>query len=78
MCESAKITSVVVPQYYVLDDFENPKPITLDCIYEIGANETGFVLKWNHNKNNVYQWILNMKPHALVSNIYFISHSKVL
>lgn len=46
--------------------------LVLDCEYEIGANETGFVLKWLLKDNSIYQWIPNHKPYALVINIIII------
>lgn len=39
----------------------------LDCEYDLGPDETGFVLKWLYNDTSVYQWIPGHKPYALVS-----------
>ncbi|XP_055705366.1 uncharacterized protein LOC129803058 isoform X2 [Phlebotomus papatasi] len=51
-----KIHDVKVPQTYIFDE-ENPEELTLDCIYEVDPEETGFVLKWYLNDQSVYQWI---------------------
>lgn len=46
--ESVEIKNINVPAIYELK--ENPEPLILDCDYEMMPNESGFVLKWLHNK----------------------------
>ena len=58
-----------MPSTYVLDDdAPNPEPLILDCIYDVGPNETGFVLKWYLNNIQIYQWIPSRPTLALVSS----------
>lgn len=45
----------------------NQEPIILDCEYEIGQEEKGFVLKWLLDGSPIYQWIPSRAPFALVS-----------
>lgn len=64
--ESVEIKNINVPAIYELK--ENPEPLILDCDYEMMPSESGFVLKWLHNKVAVYQWIPTKKsPIALGS-----------
>lgn len=65
MC-AVRITKLEVPQTHILDA-DNPKPIILDCLYDIDQNETGFVLKWYLNSTVIYQWIPSQSTFALVS-----------
>uniref|UniRef100_A0A182J7Q5 Uncharacterized protein n=1 Tax=Anopheles atroparvus TaxID=41427 RepID=A0A182J7Q5_ANOAO len=39
-----------------------PKPLIMDCQYEIKARECGFVLKWYFNRKLIYQWIPSRAP----------------
>ncbi|KFB38606.1 hypothetical protein ZHAS_00005983 [Anopheles sinensis] len=42
--------------------FGEPKPLIMDCQYEIKARECGFVLKWYFNRKLIYQWIPSRAP----------------
>lgn len=66
VCNSVKITNLKVPDVVVIDE-NNQDPIVLDCEYEIGPNEKGFVLKWLLDGSPIYQWIPSRAPFALVS-----------
>ncbi|XP_024220959.1 uncharacterized protein LOC100742743 isoform X1 [Bombus impatiens] len=37
-------------------------PIDLSCIYNVTKDENGLVIKWYHNKDQIYQWIPPMPP----------------
>ena len=68
VCEAVKIKSITVPSTYILDDDAvDPQPLILDCIYDVGPKESGFVLKWYLNNIQIYQWIPSRAPFALVS-----------
>lgn len=45
-----------------------PDPLVLDCEYELGPREKGFVLKWLFNNHSIYQWIPSVKGFAMVFN----------
>lgn len=66
-----KINSLKVPSTYTVETDETGESIgddlILDCEYEIGQNETGFVLKWLLKDNLIYQWIPYDKPYSHVS-----------
>ncbi|XP_055839785.1 uncharacterized protein LOC129907535 isoform X1 [Episyrphus balteatus] len=58
---SVRITNLKVPQMYTLDRNGESEPLILDCEYELGPREKGFVLKWSFNNNSIYQWIPSVK-----------------
>ncbi|CAG9803828.1 unnamed protein product [Chironomus riparius] len=62
-CRTSKINKVLVPSYYLEDS--SSEELILNCDFEIGENEMGFVLKWHHNSVPIYQWIPQKKPYAL-------------
>lgn len=65
-----KITNLKVPSVYVLGSPENGDHLVLDCEYEVGKDEKGFVLKWWLNEHQIYQWIAsNPQPHSMVRYI---------
>lgn len=68
-CRTSKINHVLVPSYYLEDS--SSEELILNCDFEIGENEMGFVLKWHHNSVPIYQWIPQKKPYALVRNLNF-------
>ncbi|XP_053980000.1 uncharacterized protein LOC128877064 isoform X1 [Hylaeus volcanicus] len=37
-------------------------PIDLSCVYYVGSEENGLVIKWYHNMDQIYQWIPPMPP----------------
>lgn len=63
---AVRITNLGVPTSYVLDS-HICRPLVLDCDYEFHPFDIGFVLKWYHNKNLIYQWIPPRKPYTFVS-----------
>jgi len=63
-----KITNLKVPPTYILEDAENPQMLLLDCEYDVSPHETGFVLKWLLNEQQIYQWIPSGAAHAFVSH----------
>ncbi|XP_063707872.1 uncharacterized protein LOC134836610, partial [Culicoides brevitarsis] len=65
-CNSVKITNLKAPDVVVINE-NNQEPIVLDCEYEIGPNEKGFVLKWLLDGSPIYQWIPSRAPFALRS-----------
>ena len=66
VCQCVQITHLKVPATYSIEESSEDNLI-LDCEYELGVNETGFVLKWLYNDQSIYQWIPSHKPYALVS-----------
>lgn len=73
VCEAVKIKAVNVPSTYVLDDDNtNPEPLILDCIYDVDAKESGFVLKWYLNNIQIYQWIPSRPAFSLVRFTVFL------
>ncbi|XP_055921247.1 uncharacterized protein LOC129952600 isoform X1 [Eupeodes corollae] len=62
---SVRITNLKVPQMYTLDRNGESEPLILDCEYELGPREKGFVLKWLFNNNSIYQWIPSVKGFAM-------------
>lgn len=62
-----KITNLKVPTTYTIEEPTHSNGLILDCEYELGTEETGFVLKWLFNDHSIYQWIPSHKPYALVS-----------
>lgn len=76
VCHCVKINSLKVPKTYTIETDETGEStadsLILDCEYEIGQNETGFVLKWLLKDNLIYQWIPYDKPYSHVS-IYVFS-----
>lgn len=65
---TVRITNLRVPHTYTLERDNEPDPLVLDCEYEIGAREKGFVLKWLFNNHSIYQWIPSVKGFAMVSH----------
>lgn len=55
---AVKIKSIRVPEIELLD--EN-KSVILDCDFDAG-NDTDLVVKWFHEDNLIYQWIMNHDP----------------
>lgn len=66
VCSGVKITNLKVPTTYTIEESPNADGLILDCEYELGTEETGFVLKWLFNDHSIYQWIPSHKPYALV------------
>lgn len=67
MCRCVKIRDLKVPSTYILDvNDQSPAPIHLDCPYDLGPDESGFVLKWLFDGKPVYQWIPPKKPAAIM------------
>lgn len=62
---AVKIDNLRVPPQYILN-FKNPKPLVLDCEYDLPADEKGFVLKWYFNDQLIYQWISMKQPRFYV------------
>lgn len=58
-----RITKLDVPSSYV----DSCRPLILDCDYEFGVKDVGFVLKWYHNNISIYQWIPPRPPYIFVS-----------
>ncbi|XP_055374541.1 uncharacterized protein LOC129607534 [Condylostylus longicornis] len=61
---SVKITNMRVPAVYMIERKGDTGSIVLDCEYEVNPVEKGFVLKWLHNNNQIYQWIPSGKGFA--------------
>lgn len=66
-----KITDLKAPDVVVINE-NNQEPIILDCEYEMGPEEKGFVLKWMLDGSPIYQWIPSRAPFALVSHANYI------
>lgn len=64
--QSVRITNLKVPHIYTLERHMEPEPLVLDCEYELGPREKGFVLKWLFNNHSIYQWIPSVKGFAMV------------
>lgn len=61
-----KIREINVPSTYILDVRDpHPPPIHMDCMYDLGPDESGFVLKWLLDGIPVYQWIPPKRPMAI-------------
>lgn len=56
---------MIVPSRYELKDDNHP--LVLDCDYTVDENAKGFVLKWHRDNIQIFQWIPNRQPFALVS-----------
>lgn len=63
MTAALKIKSIRVPEIELLD--EN-KSVILDCDFDAG-NDTDLVVKWFHEDNLIYQWIMNHDPQEVGS-----------
>lgn len=64
---AVRITNLKVPHIYTLERHDpEPDPLVLDCEYELGPREKGFVLKWLFNNHSIYQWIPSVKGFAMV------------
>ncbi|XP_061386531.1 uncharacterized protein LOC133321459 isoform X1 [Musca vetustissima] len=63
--QSVRITNLKVPHTYTLERHTEPEPLVLDCEYELGPREKGFVLKWLFNNHSIYQWIPSVKGYAM-------------
>ncbi|XP_037828268.1 uncharacterized protein LOC119616126 isoform X1 [Lucilia sericata] len=63
--QSVRITNLKVPHIYTLERHTEPEPLVLDCEYELGPREKGFVLKWLFNNHSIYQWIPSVKGFAM-------------
>lgn len=78
VCHCVKINSLKVPSTYTVELDEAGESIgdslILDCEYEVGQNETGFVLKWLLKDNLIYQWIPYDKPYSHVSLFFLYIH----
>lgn len=64
--DGAKITNLKVPSTFIIEESDGKSnALILDCEYEVVPDEPGFVLKWLHNDNTIYQWIPSSKsPNA--------------
>ncbi|XP_037950126.1 uncharacterized protein LOC119686234 isoform X2 [Teleopsis dalmanni] len=62
---SVHITNLKVPHTYTLERNSERSPLVLDCEYEVGPREKGFVLKWLFNNHSIYQWIPSVKGFAM-------------
>ncbi|XP_023162505.1 uncharacterized protein LOC111593744 isoform X1 [Drosophila hydei] len=62
---TVRITNLRVPHTYTLERDNEPDPLVLDCEYEMGPREKGFVLKWLFNNHSIYQWIPSVKGFAM-------------
>ncbi|KAG4068497.1 hypothetical protein HA402_004838 [Bradysia odoriphaga] len=66
VCQAVKVTNIHVPAAFTIDKARNETDmLILDCDYDFFHNESGFVLKWLFNDQQIYQWIPNQKPSAL-------------
>lgn len=64
VCSGISIKNLTVPQTYILDHSSAgaPKPLILDCEYEVDPRDEGIVLKWVFGKFPIYQWIPGSHP----------------
>lgn len=79
---AVRITKLEIPATHILTNEDHTDSLILDCQYDEYENETGLVLKWFLNGNQIYQWIPNNLPFPLglmktsIDKTYSISENK--